>query len=390
MVANANYRANVLIVDDEPNNLKVLHTLLSENGYHVHALRDSRSTVKLACDVMPELILLDINMPFMDGYEVCEALKAIPDVANIPVIFISARSQQNDIVKGFELGGLDYITKPIQYYEVLARVKTHIELYQHKQAVEEKLHIIQSMRQQEEEHFAKISDMRNQFIQAATHDLKNPLYTIMGYADLLNDMRDTLTSDQLVQFSEHITLSSHKMNILISDMLDLLRVESKFVNLDLRMVNFNEFVLQQLAGHQLKAEQEAIELHFRSDVDQISVAIDPNLFSRVLDNLVSNAIKYSPSNTHVYITIMNTDTAVLLDIEDHGYGMSQDTIDNLFVPFFRAADIQKKEIEGTGLGMAVVKEIIDRHDGEISVQSVLGEGSLFRIMLPHKHVSELM
>ncbi|MGB7341418.1 MAG: hybrid sensor histidine kinase/response regulator, partial [Phototrophicaceae bacterium] len=313
-----------------------------------------------------------------------------PDVANIPVIFISARSQQNDIVKGFELGGLDYITKPIQYYEVLARVKTHIELYQHKQAVEEKLHIIQSMRQQEEEHFAKISDMRNQFIQAATHDLKNPLYTIMGYADLLNDMRDSLTSDQLVQFSEHITLSSHKMNILISDMLDLLRVESKFVNLDLRMVNFNEFVLQQLAGHQLKAEQEAIELHFRSDVDQISVAIDPNLFSRVLDNLVSNAIKYSPSNTHVYITIMNTDTAVLLDIEDHGYGMSQDTIDNLFVPFFRAADIQKKEIEGTGLGMAVVKEIIDRHDGEISVQSVLGEGSLFRIMLPHKHVSELM
>ena len=390
MVANTNNNARILIVDDEPNNLKVLHTLLTENGYHVHALRDSRSTMAAAEDLLPDLILLDINMPYMNGYDVCDALKRHSDTADIPIIFISARSEQHDIVKGFEAGGQDYITKPIQYHEVLARVKTHVDLYEQQRLLEEKLALIEEIRRNEEARFAKISDMRNQFIQAATHDLKNPLYTIMGYADLLKDLSDSLSPEQLSQFSEHITISSDKMNTLISDMLDLLTVESQFVSLDLRMVNLNDFIPRQLENHYLSAQEKSIGLHFDNNTPELHIALDVKLFSRVMDNLISNAIKYSPENTQVCVAIHKLEDGVILEIEDQGYGMSQETIDNLFVPFFRAADMQKRQIEGTGIGMAVVKEVIDRHEGQIHVQSEIGKGSIFRVLLPQKNISELV
>lgn len=383
MVLTENYNANILIVDDEPNNLKILHKLLVDNGYEVHATRESTSVIDAVLNTNPNLILMDINMPDMNGFEVCEILKSMPETADIPIIFISAHDDSKHIMTGFEVGGVDYITKPIQFYEVLARVNVHIKLCLREQQLKD-------MQAQERIRFEKVTDMRSQFIQAATHDLKNPLFNIMGYADLLQDLNSESTPEQIAEFSKQISNSSDRMKRLISNMLDLLHAESRHISLDLRMINFREFILEHLASQQLSAEEKSIELQFDTDEPELQVALDMNLFSRVLDNLVSNAIKYSPENTSIFISLSRLPQAIALDIADQGYGMSQATIDNLFTPFFRAADMQKRGIEGTGLGLAVIKEIMNRHDGDIQVESELGKGSMFRVLLPDKHISELL
>ena len=390
MVSLEHYAPHILIVDDEPNNLKVLHKLLIDNGYEVHATRDGKSAIDATLQTLPDLILLDINMPQMGGYEVCKRLKAMPETADIPIVFISAHDDKAHIQTGFEVGGVDYITKPIQFHEVLARVNVHVNQRLGQQELQEKLMLIQEMQAKERQRFEKVSTMRSQFIQAATHDLKNPLFTIMGYADLIHDMSAASTPEQISEFSQHISNSSEKMSRLIANMLDLLHAESKHISIDLRMVNFQEFILEQLDLHQLNAQEKSIDIQFNTDTPTLQVALDIDLFSRVVDNLVSNAIKYSPDNRRIFVSINSTSDAVILDVADEGYGMSQETLDNLFEPFYRAVDMQKREIEGTGLGLSVMRELVHRHEGDIQVESELGQGSVFRVFLPRKNIADLM
>lgn len=384
------YKPSILIVDDEPNNLKVLHNLLTENNYVVQATRDSKSAIDATLHTLPDLILLDINMPNMSGYEVCKILKSMPETSDIPIIFISAHDDKEHIETGFDVGGVDYITKPFQFFEVLARVNVHINLCLSKKDLEEKIDLIEKIQTKERKRFEKISDMRNQFIQAATHDLKNPLFTIMGYANLIQDMNKSISQEQILEFSEHISQSSEKMSHLISSLLELLHAESKHISIDLRMVNFEKFILDQLALHQLNAEEKALDIQFQTEDPDLRVALDIDLFERVVDNILSNAIKYTPDNRCIFVSIKRLPEAIALDVTDQGYGMSQETLDNIFEPFYRAVDMQKRQIEGTGLGLSVIRELVHHHEGEIQVESELDKGSTFRVLLPYKTGVDLL
>lgn len=385
-----NLEKRILVVDDEPNNLKLLHTLLTADGYTVHALKESRNTIELAKSLEPDLILLDINMPYLDGFEVAKLLKHDSETTEIPIIFVSAKDGEQDIRKGFEVGGIDYINKPIRDYEVIARVETHLRLREQQTKLEETINEISELRSKEQERFSKISALRNQFIQSATHDLKNPLYNIIGYVNLMKDMGAELTPGQLLQFSEHIEISSNKMTQLIGDILDLLRVESSYLPIDLRQVNFEDYLNEQVSSFEMRAAQKAITITMESPDYPVYVALDVHLFSRVIENLISNAIKYSPENSDILVRFYDSDEGVILYIEDNGYGMSQHTLENLFVPFYRDATLQQSDIEGTGLGMAIVKEIINRHDGVIDVQSEVGSGTSLQVMIPHVSAAELV
>jgi two-component system, sensor histidine kinase and response regulator len=374
--------SSVLIVDDEANNLRVLHGLLSQDGYDVRAARDGESALEAANSVQPDIILLDIKMPEMDGYEVCAKLKQNEATREIPVIFISALNNVNDIVQAFEIGGVDYITKPFQFAEVLARVRNHLTIvHQHQQIIEQKMQI-EAMRKRDQQRFQQISQMREQFVESATYDLKNPLTIIRGSADIMSRFNEVRAHPYLRECVEHVMESANSMSELVTVMLDFLRMQSS-LDLNLQPVNFKQFVEKHVQKYASLANTRAIEIFFSANAENAYTVMDEKLMSRVIDNLLSNAINYSHDKTKIRVVLNEDEKVFNLDIQDEGFGIRDEDMEKLFTPFFRAKKRDgERIIEGTGLGLAIVKEILEQHRGRIEVESEFGKGSNFRVSLP--------
>ena len=371
---NEAYQANVLIVDDTPMNLKLLSDMLSRYGYRIRAARDGEMALKSIQSSRPDLILLDIRMPGMDGYEVCMTLKADPENEDIPVVFISALNDSDDIVKGFEVGGADYVTKPFKFREVLARVENQLTLVRQKQEIEE-------TRKRERQYYETLNKMKDRFISAATHDMKNPVALIMGYATLLENLPYALSNPEILDFVQGIQKGSNKLLRLITEMLDLIQIESGYF-LAMEPTNLQALIETTVDSYRLLASEKNIALRYSPDDVQTIARIDANKFERVLDNLISNAVKYTASGGQVEVRKFDERTQVIIEVEDSGYGIPEDALQRVFEPFYRVGDEMHQEQEGTGLGLAVTKTIIDQHQGELYVESQVGHGSIFTIVLP--------
>ncbi|MEM9955447.1 MAG: hybrid sensor histidine kinase/response regulator [Chloroflexota bacterium] len=377
------YRSNasILIVDDEPNNLKVLHNLLTQNGYDVRAARDGKTALQAAEMTQPDLILLDIKMPNMTGYEVCEILKDNSDLADIPVIFISALNNVTDIVKAFEVGGVDYVTKPFQFEEVLARVNNHLTIVYQQRQLQSQTEQIEAMRQRDQVQFKKLTDMREQFVQAATHDLKNPLAIVMGCADLMGRMPTVRGDANLRECVDSVLSASKEMMTLVTGMLDLVKMQTT-LTLNLQPVNLADFVGEAVATATIRANERDIDLRYTSTEDNIPVRIDSQLMQRVIDNLISNAIKYSPNESVVEVRVQIENQHAVMHVIDNGFGIAEDQISYLFEPFYRGLKRDgDRQIEGTGLGLSIVKELVEQHNGHVTVKSKIKEGSTFSLYL---------
>jgi two-component system sensor histidine kinase/response regulator len=379
-----NYHENeintILIVDDEPNNLKVLHNLLTQNNYEVRAARNGQSAIDTARMNPPDLILLDIKMPDMNGYEVCQVLKDDDLTAHIPVIFISALNQVQDIVKAFEMGGVDYITKPFQFEEVIARVQTHLTIIRQQNTLRWQSEQLEQMRQRDKERFDKITKMRDTFVRGAAHDLKNPLTLVSGYAQMMLQNEMIRQDPDLKLMIQEIEESGSEMLNLITNMLDVLRFESA-VQVERESVDLNEIVDAVVSSFQPIAASRNIDLQFETQFSSVYAMADTQAMRRVVENLVSNAIKYSPDNAEIHvITDIEADKSIL-QVQDKGYGIPVYDLPQIFDPFFRVESTSDKA-EGTGLGLSVTKEIIEQYGGTIEVDSTEGKGSTFSVILP--------
>lgn len=372
---------SLLIVDDEPNNLKVLYNLLVENDYEVRAARSGAMALEAASELRPDLILLDIKMPEMDGYEVCAHLKNDPRTADIPVIFISALNQTEDIVRAFTLGGVDYITKPFQFPEVIARVNTHLTIVHQREQVLMQQQQIEAMRQRDREVFDKITQTREQFVRAAAHDLKSPLSLVGGYASLMTRFEEVRSNPQIMECVDQITISSQEMLHLITDMLDYIQVQTvtgpSYVPIELHQI-----ILQQVKKFQNQENDKRIQLEYLAEDEQMVVKVDPKLISRVVDNLIANAFKYSPANTTVTIRMAQENGRAAVHVEDQGQGIPEYDLETIFQPFYRTSQAAQSDVMGTGLGLSIVKEVVEQHYGRVNVKSAIGKGSTFSFYLP--------
>ena len=374
-------KSSILIVDDEPNNLKVLHQLLSEKGYDVRAARDGKTALEAARATHPELILLDIKMPDMTGYEVCEEMQRDEALKDIPVIFISALNNVDDIVRAFDVGGVDYVTKPFQFAEVLARVSNHLTIVHQQQQLVVQAMQLEQMNKRDQARFKKITEMREQFVQAATHDLKNPLAVIIGCADIMSRFDHVRGDQNLRDCVDSIQKSGDEMKSLVTGMLDLVRMQSHY-ELNLVEVDFADFVSELVAVARLQAYDRDIAIAYESLEGRLPVRVDTALMQRVVENIVSNAIKYSPDGSQIYVSTDREDDKITLTVRDEGLGITPDQMSKLFEPFFRGTKSDgERRIEGTGLGLSIVKEIVDRHGGAIQVSSTPSVGSTFVVRL---------
>lgn len=357
-------KQKILIVDDEKMNRELLTDLLKDD-YQIMVASSGKQVLKVTSnpEKCPDLILLDIQMPEMNGYEVCQKLKETNITKAIPVIFVTSMSDVSDESRGFDIGAVDYITKPFSPPILLARVKNHLELKRSLQSEK------------------RLNELKNKFLGMAAHDLRNPLGAIRGLSELILTL--PLSDEEKGEFINDIYKTSDQMLDLLNELLDVSVIESGKFDLHFEPTKLSDLANERIKVANHSATIKDIKLTTDFQEDEIT-SIDPKRISQVIDNLLSNAIKFSHSGTVITIRITQSNDFVLLSVSDQGQGIPEKEIGKIFGEFQKLSAIPTAGESSTGLGMFIVKKIIDAHKGTIDVESVLGEGTTFTVSLPLK------
>ena len=363
-------KGSILVVDDAPDNLRLLSGVLARQGYEVRSAISGSIALMAVASFRPDLILLDVNMPRMNGYEVCECLKADEQTCDIPIIFLSAMGETIDKVRAFGSGGVDYITKPFQVEEVIARIESQLKL--RRMQVE----LAQSLAREQE-----LNRLKSEFVAMVSHDFRTPLCSIQGFTELLRHYRQSLSVVKQEQYLDKINASVEHLLYLLDEVLlvgsfDGGRIECRSDCIDLKVFCKELTETFQLSLNKLHQ----ICFTASENLEQLQIQTDPNLLQQILINLLSNAVKYSPEDTQVHLTLQHQDTLAVFRITDRGIGIPPENQPYLFDSFYRCSNVG--QIKGTGLGLAIVKRCVDALAGEIQVESTLGEGTTFTVKLP--------
>jgi len=379
-----NFSADILLVDDTPDNLRLLSLMLTENGYKTRKVINGERALQAVKIIAPDLILLDINMPDMNGYEVCRRLKKTPETRDIPVIFISALDDVFDKIKGFQVGGVDYITKPFQGEEVLARVNTHLNIRKlQKQLQQQNAQLQEEIRHRlsTEEANAQLKALETQlrqqlnvFLHAVSHDLRNP---VIGTKMVLNNL--TNQPGESVQVNRKILakmLESNERQLgLINSLIETHAAEVWGIKLNCQALQLKNLVQSAVADLQPMLEREQVIL-----IDNISpnlplVKADPLQLVRVYQNLIGNALKHNPPGFYLTLDAQIQGKMLRCTVADNGVGISKEQCEKIFDLYFQGN--QKRQSVGLGLGLYLCYHIIQAHGGSIGVESELGAGTTF-------------
>jgi signal transduction histidine kinase len=359
--------ADIMVVDDTPANLQLLEGLLRERGYHVRALPRGRLALAAAEAEPPDLILLDINMPEMNGYEVCERLRAHPQLKDIPVLFISALNETLDKVKAFALGGLDYITKPFQIEEVEARVRTHLELRRQQRQLRESYLRLQELER-----------LRDGLMHMVVHDMYSPLFAILGFLNLLAMELSSKLSKTELKWLIGTRQRAMELTEMVTTLLDVSRLEAGQMPLDRSAVDLAAAAREVVAS--LASLAEGRRLSIDSPTGPVMADGDPGIIRRVIANLVGNALKFTPEDGEVRIAVEQKEGLARLAVSDTGRGIPPEYHAKIFEKF---AQVDKQQRQySTGLGLTFCKLAVEAHGGQVGVQSQVGQGSTFWFVLP--------
>ena len=392
-------RSNILIVDDQKHNLKLLYEILmQESTYQVYVAKNGLQALEISKQTHPELCLLDINMPKMNGYEVCRLLKKDSRTATIPVIFLSALGEMEDKLKGFFVGGVDYITKPFHTQEVLARIRTHLSLYWTQQALQqnearlriahEELETKVNERTRElQEANVRLQDMarmKDEFLASMNHELRTPLNAILGNAEIIKEGIYGPVNTQQAQALGNILDSGEHLLSLINDILDLSRANAGKLKLRRQAVNVQTVIDECIAFVRSTAEKKHLSISISKDAQVSVISADPLRLKQVILNLLHNAVKFTPEAGHVGIecNAKPEQQQVEFVIWDTGIGIPEAFHSKLFQPFVQLDSRLSREYEGSGLGLSLTKNLVELHEGSISVSSQTGQGTYFYIYLP--------
>lgn len=362
----------ILIVDDNPINLRLLTRILKENNYAVRAVLDGERALSAVEAALPDLILLDVMMPEMDGYEVCRRLQTDDSTREIPVIFISALEDTKDKVKAFEAGGVDYITKPIQVAEVLARVEVHLALRQARHDLQKNL---KKLAQANNQLQARNEEL-DAFAHTVAHDIKGPLGSITGFAMLLQGQYGELSEQEREESLLALVRSSQKIESIVESLLLLAGVRKQQV--ELKPLDMTEIVTETINRLEPLLEKHQADIALPNQWPP-ALGYAPWI-EEVWTNYLSNAVKYGGSPPQVTIGATPHDGGMVrFWVKDNGAGIPPEKQTQLFTPFERLGQVN---IEGHGLGLSIVRRIVEKFGGQVSIQSEPGQGSEFSFILP--------
>ncbi|MCL4296426.1 MAG: hybrid sensor histidine kinase/response regulator [Anaerolineae bacterium] len=372
----------ILMVVNTTNTLGVLFDYLRGFGFKVMVASDGESALSMVEHIQPDIILLDVALPGIDGFETCRRLKANEATKHIPVIFITAQANTVDKVRGFALGAVDYITRPIQSEEVVARLKTHLTLRHLQLALAEQNTRLQAEIAEREELIEEL----DAFAHTVAHDLKNPLGVTMNYAAFLQKFLDKLSPEDLKNRLDIIVRSGQKMNNIINELLLLASVRTE--EIDLQPLEMAEIVAEVQARLAYMIEEYQAEIVVPAESAWPTAWGYGPWIEEVWTNYVSNAMKYGgqPPCVELGGTVM-AGGRVKFWVRDNGRGLTPAEQKELFIPFAR---LNQAHLEGHGLGLSIVQRIVEKLGGTVAVESTgtQGEGSIFSFTLPSSHPKE--
>lgn len=360
----------ILVIDDNPKNLDLLSALLDAQGFVMLFALDGTRGIQRAESGQPDLILLDIMMPHIDGFETCRQLKANAKTREIPVIFMTALTDIANKVKGFDLGAVDYITKPIQPEEVVARVNTHLKLQRLQQELQKTI-----ARERE------ANKLKTRFVSVASHELRTPLAQILYASNFLEEFGEQIAAAQKTQLFATIERAVNQMTKILNDMLILSRQETGKFEFAPQLTDVQDFCQNLLAEFRVLCEK-THQLVFSGPEAPLPAVVDANVLQLILSNLVANAIKYSPAGGTIHVRLLPTPAGLLFRISDEGIGMSSEDQQHLFEAFYRGRNVGK--ITGSGLGLSIVKQFVEVHGGTIQVASEVNKGTTVTVTIPLK------
>jgi two-component system sensor histidine kinase/response regulator len=356
-------RTRVLVVDDVTKNLQVVGTMLRDAGYEIVLTTSGAQALERVQAQPPDLILLDLMMPEMDGVEVCRRLKLDSGTRRIPIIFLTASNEMEHLVKAFEAGAVDYVTKPFNPPELLARVRTHIELKLARERLQE------------------MNEEKNEFMGIAAHDLRNPLGAVKGYADLILE-EPNMSRPELVDSVRRIQDSAARMVEMVQNLLDANCIERGEMKLNLARIDLCPVVASVVEAQRPRAAAKQQSIHLESQSAPVMVTVDPNLMVQVLENLVSNAVKYSPQGKNIFVGLKEEAGYARCEVQDEGPGLSVEDQKKLFGKFARLSAKPTGGEHSTGLGLSIVKKMVLAMNGKVWCESELGRGATFIATLP--------
>ena len=363
---------NILIVDDKLDNLKVLESTLEQQGYEVRKAINGAMALMGAIAKPPDLVLLDIKMPDMDGYEVCRQLKANSKTQDIPVIFISALDDALDKVKAFDVGGVDYIVKPFQPEEIIVRVQNQLQILNLQQQLQVQNKQLTNLNQE----LVRSNQELEQFANVASHDLQEPLRMITSFSQLLAKRYSGQLDEEADNIISFVVDGAKRMDRLIQDILAYSHVSSQARTFE--SINCEEVIDIALSNLQLKIQKTNAQI--TRNTLPIIVG-DKTQLVQLFQNIIANGMKYQKEESpviHIEAEIRQKDW--LFSVKDNGIGIALQYHKRIFQIFQRLHT--RQEYSGTGIGLAICKKIVDLHGGKIWVESEVGKGTSFLFTMP--------
>ena len=365
----------ILIVDDSPENIISLQKVLEKNGFEVDSAASGEEALKKILQKSYVLIILDVQMPGMDGFEVAEAIKGYSKAKETAIIFLSAATADVQLItRGYSSGALDYISKPVDINILLLKVKTFYRIYEQSRALNE----MQKKLLEEIEFRKEAERKKDEFISIASHELNTPVTSVKGYLQLLERSVDKQSPEVTKSRLQKVRNQVDKLQILISDLLDISKIESG-------KLQFNKkfFVFDHMLDHVLDVMQHnnpQIRLIKKGAVES-KVFADEMRIEQVIVNFISNAQKYAHESEEIHINSEIRGGQLYFSVKDFGIGMSEEHQKNIFDKFYRVEETSER-FQGFGIGLYICHEIIERHHGKIGVKSTPGKGSEFYFYLP--------
>jgi two-component system sensor histidine kinase/response regulator len=382
---NADVKASdLLLVDDNPMNLGVLSEILRTAGYRLRFALNGRKALEAVQAQKPDLVLMDITMPELDGYEACAALKADPDLAAIPVIFLSAHDAPLDKVRAFAAGGADYVQKPYHAEEVLARVTHHLRL----SGLQATLELRNRELQASNERLAELDRLKTRFAAMLVHDLRNPLAAVGSTLEMLEDMAPAEQLEALTKFNHRCVDQIGRCLSFLENLLEVYRGDAKGLELHPQAISCPGFLQGLIDGRNGQAGKAVISLALDLPEPEPLLPGDPAQLARVVDNLLANAQKFTAADGHIRVQVdqVRSEGAdpdrgwIRIRVGDDGRGIPAEELPFIFDPYRQAMAHDAER--GSGLGLAIVARIVAAHHGRVSVQSQIGVGTTFTVLLP--------
>ena len=362
----------ILIVDDVMSNVLLLKILLTNEKYQVCTANCGNMCIEQAKAEKPDLILLDVMMPDISGFDAAQILKKDPETAHIPIIFLTALNNPSDLVHGFQVGANDFLTKPFNKEELVVRVFHQIKLVAATRIIEH----------QNEELRATISN-RDKMYSVIAHDLRSPMASIRMVLNLVvNAMSPEIIGPELFELLDKANRESEEVHDLLDNLLKWTKSQTGRLTVVRQDLDLNDIIPGVVDIFEMIAQTKKIELKYQGSSNSVVVIADNDMLKTIVRNFLSNAIKFSPENSSIEISLNVEGDFAKVSVRDHGVGIAPERIDSIFKKGETTYGTGGEE--GSGLGLQLCADFARKIDGDVMVESVLGEGSTFSVLVPLK------